>query len=144
MWVILIGAIGGSIIGNGAHAAGGNPVHVAGAAVPAVALAASLHLLTVLVRHVVPDNQDTKKGVSQVMPMGTTTPARKRRAQSTRDRAAALIARNGVAIDADVVASKLDISRRHAARLLSELRPLHVLNEDGQHAVVGDGKEAAH
>jgi Protein of unknown function (DUF2637) len=51
VWALLAGAIGASVVGNGAHAAGGSPIHIVGAAVPAVALAASLHLLIVLVRH---------------------------------------------------------------------------------------------
>jgi len=50
VWALLGGAIGASVVGNAAHAAGGSPVHVAGSAVPAVALAASLHLLVILVR----------------------------------------------------------------------------------------------
>jgi len=51
VWTLLAGAIGASVVGNGAHAAGGSPIHMVGAAVPAVALAASLHLLVILVRH---------------------------------------------------------------------------------------------
>lgn len=51
VWTMLAGGIGASVVGNGAHAAGGSVIHVVGAAVPAVALAASLHLLIVLVRH---------------------------------------------------------------------------------------------
>ncbi len=51
VWTLLAGAISASVVGNGAHAAGGSPIHMVGAAVPAVALAASLHLLVILVRH---------------------------------------------------------------------------------------------
>jgi hypothetical protein len=51
VWTLLVGAISASVIGNGAHAAGGSPIHMVGASVPAVALAASLHLLVILVRH---------------------------------------------------------------------------------------------
>jgi hypothetical protein len=51
VWTLLVGAISASVVGNGAHAAGGSPIHMVGAAVPAVALAASLHLLVILVRH---------------------------------------------------------------------------------------------
>lgn len=50
VWLLLGGAIGTSVVGNAAHAAGGNLIHVVGSAVPAVALAASLHLLVILVR----------------------------------------------------------------------------------------------
>jgi hypothetical protein len=51
VWLLLGGAIGASVVGNGAHAAGGSVIHVVGAAVPAIALAATLHLLVILVRH---------------------------------------------------------------------------------------------
>jgi hypothetical protein len=51
VWTLLAGAVGASVVGNGAHAAAGNLIHEIGAAVPAVALAASLHLLVILVRH---------------------------------------------------------------------------------------------
>src|SRR2546430_2103762 len=50
VWAQLGAAIGASVIGNAAHAAGGSPLHQVGSALPAVALAASLHLLLVLVR----------------------------------------------------------------------------------------------
>src|SRR5262245_60779329 len=49
VWAQLAGAIGASVVGNAAHATAGNPVHQVGSAVPAIALAASLHLLVVIV-----------------------------------------------------------------------------------------------
>lgn len=52
VWTILLTAIACSVIGNGAHAAAGSPIHEVGAAIPALALALSTHLTVVLVRHV--------------------------------------------------------------------------------------------
>ncbi len=51
VWTMLAGAIAVSVAGNAAHAAAGSVIHMVGSAVPAVALAVSLHLLVILVRH---------------------------------------------------------------------------------------------
>jgi Protein of unknown function (DUF2637) len=69
VWALLAGAIGASVVGNGAHAAGGSPIHIVGAAVPAVALAASLHLLIVLVRHAPPARTAAGDLVADVAPV---------------------------------------------------------------------------
>lgn len=71
VWSLLVGAIGASVIGNGAHAAGGTLVHMVGAAVPAVALAACLHLLVVLVRHAPRDLSESNALVGEGRADGT-------------------------------------------------------------------------
>ena len=75
VWSLLGAAIAASVIGNASHAHGGDPLHRAGAAVPAAALAACLHLLVILVRaQPVPAPAGRRTAVDQV------TRTRRRRA----------------------------------------------------------------
>jgi Protein of unknown function (DUF2637) len=123
VWGLLGSAIGASVIGNGAHAAGGGPqvfnfpLHRVGAAVPAAALAASLHLLVILVRTTAADER-----VTQPAPVSGAESAQARvpaRAEVRR-----LLQRKGARVDADLVAKRTGVSKRHASRLLQEeLRP---------------------
>lgn len=135
VWVLLVGAVCASVVGNAAHAAAGSPVHVAGAALPAVALAASLHLLVILVRHVGPMaeaastaadvDQDTDQDVSETVTTGDTeqaTTGAGRPKVPAKIRVERLVRRHGQDISADVVAARIGVSRRHAARLLADVR----------------------
>jgi hypothetical protein len=130
-WCVLGGGVAVSLVGNGAHATGGSPLHRVAAAVPAVALAASLHLLTVLVRHVGANAPARSSAMAAPAPgFGPTPPARQRRASgSDRDRRLArLLARHPNATAAEV-ALALGVSRRTAQRLLAEARRPRVVGE---------------
>lgn len=100
VWALLVGGIVASVVGNAAHAAAGSWLHVVGAAVPAVALAASLHLLVLLVRHVPPPADDAGERSSA----GAGATAAPRLAPTERRRrvtAAPLLAAANPATDAD-------------------------------------------
>jgi hypothetical protein len=127
-WCVLGGGVSISLVGNAAHAAGGSPLHRVAAAVPALALAASLHLLTVLVRHV---GANARATAAPAPGLGPTPPARQRRASgSDRDRRLArLLARHPNATAAEV-ALALGVSRRTAQRLLAEARRPRVVAEE--------------
>jgi hypothetical protein len=74
VWAVTSGAIGASVVGNGAHAAGGSAIHVVGAAVPAVALAVALHLLVILVRHAPRAAVEPGDQVADVIPAPAAAP----------------------------------------------------------------------
>jgi hypothetical protein len=75
VWTLLGAGIAASVVGNGAHAAGDNPLHRIGAAVPAAALAASLHLLVILVR----TTRASAGAAVRVTPVRARSPQRARR-----------------------------------------------------------------
>lgn len=125
VWVLLAGAVSASVVGNAAHAAGGSPLHEVGAALPAVALAASLHLLVLLVRHVGPVRAEVGPDMSDGEDIEDTSLNRQETRPdqpSARVRLRALMRRHGADLDADTAAARLGVSKRHAARLLAEAR----------------------
>jgi uncharacterized protein DUF2637 len=118
VWGLLGGAIGASVVGNAAHAAGGNPLHVVGSAVPAVALAASLHLLVILVR----ESQPVKVPAKVPSP----TPAAKAKRGSGGRRIRVLqqqAAVSGQKLTGAAMAKATGVTRQYANRVLRSLDP---------------------
>jgi uncharacterized protein DUF2637 len=161
VWTLLIGAIGASVVGNGAHAAAGSLIHVVGAAVPAVALAASLHLLVILVRHA-PASSATEvqppagepasaplvppvpvAGLPSAMGSVDEAPGRdpNRIARvPARAEVRRLLRRHGDALAVERVTERTGVSIRHAKKLLRE--ELAGLN-DGRRPHLLQAEEAA-
>lgn len=148
VWGLLGIAIGASVVGNAAHAAGGNPLHSIGGAVPAAALAGSLHLLIVLVRHVHADRPANEVhadpviepvmdrpqarpaiGTAEAIPPATDRPARRpATGHGTATRAAKLLAK-APAMTSTEAAKRLGVSDRTARRLLAAARRPHVVED---------------
>jgi len=118
VWALLGGAIAASVVGNAAHAAGGNPLHIVGSAVPAVALAASLHLLVILVR----ESQPVK--VPAKVPSPAPAPASKRGSRGRQIRVLQeQAATTGQKLTGAAVAKAACVTRQYANRVLRSLAP---------------------
>ena len=118
VWALLGGAIAASVVGNAAHAAGGNPLHIVGSAVPAVALAASLHLLVILVR----ESQPVK--VPAKVPSPAPAPASKRGSRGRQIRVLQeQAATTGQKLTGAAVAKAAGVTRQYANRVLRSLAP---------------------
>lgn len=119
-WTVLGSGVVVSLVGNASHAAAGNPLHRIAAAVPALALAASLHLLVVLAREgslparttarVAAQRSDNLVGLAR-------EPAR----AVARARLTALVSRQPDLGPAEV-ARRFGVSRSTAKRWLSQAR----------------------
>jgi hypothetical protein len=125
VWTVLGTAIAVSVVGNAAHAAGGNPLHQVGSAVPAVALAASLHLLIVLVRHVKPgqDGHETAKTAATDGPPQAAKMAAPSRPLTARDAAIRVAKRaqvDGREVTTDDIHRVTGRSKRQSRRLKDE------------------------
>jgi len=122
VWGQLVAAIGASVVGNAAHAAGGTPIHQVGSALPAVALAASLHLLLVLVRESAPAPRPPR---GLPLPQSPRQPPRGRhrgsRAPRRVDTVRELLA-EGQELSADQVAERFHVARAAAEELLRAAR----------------------
>lgn len=122
VWALLGCAVSVSIVGNAAHASMPDWLHRAGSAVPAAALAASLHTLIVLIRHQRSgETARVRAAVSATVSSG---------APSKRRRVRRLLA-GQPAITAGQAARQLGVPRSTAARWLSEARRPRVVEGQG-------------
>ena len=137
-WALIGAGIAVSVLGNAIHSqAVGGVLRLpwwasAGAsAVPALSLAASLHLLVVVLRH----GQDTghdRVGIEDITSDDATVSELHTKPRPAKERLAALVRRHGADISADMVALRLGVSTRHAARLLAEVRRPRVMDSEAQ------------
>jgi hypothetical protein len=119
VWTLLGAAIAVSVVGNAAHAAGDAPLHRLGSAVPAAALAASLHLLVVIVRGARAEERTEERSRSAPPPAPRTR--RRRTADKVLDLQQAARSRNE-RLTGDQVAKALGISSSYARKLLGRAR----------------------
>jgi hypothetical protein len=134
VWLLLGSGIGISVVGNAAHASGGaelyGPItlHRLGSAVPALALAATLHLLVIIVRATgsptsAPHGADVEPPITgtDVEPVAGEEPDRDpNRTPRVPARATVrqLLQRHGDGLTAERVAERTGVSIRHARKLL--------------------------
>ena len=138
-WVLVAAGISVSVLGNGVHSQAHGDVLVlpwwaaaAASAVPALSLAASLHLLVLVLRHgqaATPKSQPTSVLAELSPSMPNQQPRVGARAEVRR-----MLAKQGSRLTAEQVARRANVSVAHARRLIQQERAPRVV----------DGKEAAH
>jgi hypothetical protein len=117
VWVLLFAGIAASVTGNAAHARAGGALlgpftlHQLGAAVPALALAATLHLLVIIVR------------VSSAPPAARRGAPRARRARTAAARLPALLEGAGAALSTRELAERLRVSPGHVRKIRARGAP---------------------
>jgi Protein of unknown function (DUF2637) len=125
IWTLITAAIAVSVAGNALHAERGlvlPPVAAAAAsAVPAMSLAAALHLLVIIVRG------SGVRGRASTQSTVPVEPARPSARVAARGEVRRLLRRQGSALTAERVAERTGVSIPHARRLLREERQPHVV-----------------